>query len=52
MDQKEIFMLSLSSVVHFAVTADRHALACNNQIREVQAVDGMVQFVCSFILLL
>jgi len=48
MDQKEIFMLSLSSDVYFAVAADRHSLACNNQMRE--AVEGTVQFVCRFIL--
>lgn len=50
MDQKEICMLS--STVYFAVASDRYAFACNKKMREVQAVEGMVQSVCSFVLLL
>lgn len=44
-------MLSFSVVV-YAAAADRPALAWKNQMRKVQAVEVMVQFVCSFVLLL
>lgn len=49
MDQKALFMLSLSLAVYFAAGADRRALACNNQIREVQAVEVVVKFVYNFV---
>lgn len=49
MDQKALFMLSLSLAVYFAAGADRRALACNNQIREVRAVEVVVKFVYSFV---
>lgn len=49
--EKKRFMVFRSVVVYFAVAADRPALACNNQMRKVQAVEVMVQFVCSFVLL-
>lgn len=45
-------MLFLSLVV-YVVSADiAAALACSNQMRKVQAVEVMVQFVCSFVVLL
>lgn len=50
MEHKKILQLFLSLALYFATAAERRALDFSNQMGGDSLFEGVIQFVCSFVL--